>query len=72
MYYTTGVDAVATISELRTRTTEVLAHVRENGKAVLIQRNNDPFAVLLDWTTYEQLMAHRGSATDESGPSADQ
>ncbi|NBC18870.1 MAG: type II toxin-antitoxin system prevent-host-death family antitoxin [Bacteroidetes bacterium] len=59
MYPTKGVDTVATISELRAKTSEVLAHVRDQKEAVLIQRNNDPFAVLLDWQTYEQLMAHR-------------
>ena len=65
MYPTKGVDAVATISELRSRTTDLLSHVRERHEAVLIQRNNDPFAVLLDWETYETLMALRSAENGE-------
>lgn len=55
MYSTEGVDAIATISELRSQTSELLEHVRERKVAVLIQKNNEPYAVLLDWETYLRL-----------------
>lgn len=67
MYETRGVDSVATISELRAHTTDVLAHVREHGEAVLVQRNNDPFAVLIDWDRYKQLMGDLPTDVDNVG-----
>ncbi len=60
MYRTAGIDAIATITELRAKTTELIDHVRESGNALLIQKNNDPYAVLLDWETYNQLVEHCG------------
>lgn len=56
MYTTTGIDAIATITELRSKTTSLIEHVRKNQGALLIQKNNEPFAVLLDWRTYNELM----------------
>lgn len=61
MYTTKGVDAVATITEVRANTSELIDHARKNGSAVLIQKNNDPYAVLLDWETYQELMGLKGS-----------
>lgn len=59
MYRTTGVDTIATITELRAKTTELVEHVRRSGQALLIQKNNEPFAVLLNWDVYNKLMDHR-------------
>lgn len=59
MYRTAGIDAIATITELRAKTTELIDHVRKSGHALLIQKNNDPYAVLLDWETYNALMEGR-------------
>lgn len=56
MYRTAGIDAVATITELRSNTTELIEHVRETHRALLIQKNNEPYAVLLDWETYQYLL----------------
>lgn len=64
MYEIQGVDSIATISELRAHTSDVLAHVRDQGEAVLVQRNNDPFAVLIDWDRYRQLMGDLPAAAD--------
>ena len=61
MYTTKGVDAVATITEVRANTSELIDHARKNKSAVLIQKNNDPYAVLLDWETYQELMGLQGS-----------
>ena len=56
MYSTTGIDAIATITELRSKTSELLDHVRLKKSSVLIQKNNEAFAVLIDWETYLSLV----------------
>ena len=56
MYSTAGIDAIATITELRSKTSKLLDHVRRNRSSVLIQKNNEPFAVLMDWETYLSLI----------------
>lgn len=69
MYSTTGVDAIATITELRSKTSELLDFVRDNRKSVLIQKNNDAYAVLIDWETYQTLLeprTERKAALDRS------
>lgn len=58
MYRTEGIDAIATITELRAKTTELIDHVRQSGNALLIQKNNEPYAVLLNWDTYNALIEH--------------
>lgn len=70
MYSTSGIDAIATITELRSKTTDLIDHVRESGGALLIQKNNEPYAVLLDWETYKHLMKERPDAAAEA-PSAE-
>ncbi len=64
MYTTSGVDAVATITELRSNTSELIEYVRESQKGVLIQKNNEPYAVLLDWEIYQEVMKDRLEAKD--------
>jgi prevent-host-death family protein len=59
MIHTTGVDAIATITELRSNTTELLDHVRESKTVLLIQKNNVPYAVMLDWEMYLELATAR-------------
>lgn len=69
MYTTTGVDAIATITELRSKTSELLEHVKNQKASLLIQKNNDAYAVLIDWETYQSLLerrAERGPAQDRS------
>jgi prevent-host-death family protein len=55
MYNTEGVDAIATITELRSDTSELIDHVRKTKTGVLIQKNNEPYAVLLDWEVYKKV-----------------
>lgn len=55
MYNTEGVDAIATITELRSETSELIEHVRRTKSGVLIQKNNEPHAVLIDWETYKKI-----------------
>lgn len=59
MYVTQGIDAIANITELRAKTSELIQHVRESKGALLVQKNSEPYAVLLDWETYRQLIASR-------------
>ncbi len=65
MYSTTGIDAIATITELRSKTSELLDHVRETKKSVMIQKNNEAYAVLIDWETYQSLMSGGKAAPDD-------
>ncbi|WP_022835347.1 type II toxin-antitoxin system Phd/YefM family antitoxin [Salisaeta longa] len=60
MYQTEGVDAIATITELRSDTSELVDHVRENKGGILIQRNNAPHAVLIDWEVYKRIREKLG------------
>ena len=60
MYNTEGVDAIATITELRSETSELIEHVRKTRNGVLIQKNNDPYAVLIDWKTYRKIKEKLG------------
>lgn len=55
MYNTEGIDTIATITELRSETSELIEFVRDTKKGVLIQKNNEPYAVLLDWETYKKV-----------------
>jgi prevent-host-death family protein len=55
MYNTEGVDSVATITELRSETSDLIEHVRNTNNGVLIQKNNEPHAVLISWETYKAV-----------------
>jgi prevent-host-death family protein len=55
MYDTEGVDSIATITELRSETANLIDHVRKTKRGVLIQKNNEPHAVLIDWETYRKI-----------------
>jgi len=52
MYQTEGVEAIATITELRAETSELVDYVQSSGKGVMVQKNNQPQAVLISWDTY--------------------
>jgi prevent-host-death family protein len=55
MYNTEGVDVVTTITELRTQTSEMIELVKKRHKGVMVQRHNDPQAVLISWELYQRL-----------------
>lgn len=55
MYNTEGVDAIATITELRSETADLIERARETQNGILIQKNNEPHAVLISWDTYKQI-----------------
>ncbi len=56
MYSTKGIEAVATITELRSKTSELVDHARDNGRGILIQKNNEPYAVLISYEMYTRLL----------------
>jgi prevent-host-death family protein len=55
MYNTEGVDAVATITELRSETSDLIDQVQSTNNGVLIQKNNEPHAVLISWEVYKAI-----------------
>lgn len=62
MYNTQGIEAIATITELRSKTSELVEHAKKLEKGVLIQKNNEPYAVLVSFDLYSKLID-----TDENG-----
>ncbi len=55
MYTTESVDAVATITELRSDTADLIDRAQAIRNGVLIQKNNEPRAVLLSWDAYRAI-----------------
>lgn len=56
MYNTQGIEAIATITELRSKTSELVEHAKKLEKGVLIQKNNEPYAVLVSFDLYSKLV----------------
>jgi len=61
MYFTKGIEAVATITELRSKTSELVEHAKGIDRGILIQKNNEPYAVLISYDVYEKLLKGTGS-----------
>ncbi len=57
MYSTRGIDVVATITELRSRTAELVDQAKAINSGILIQKNNEPYAVLISYELYDRLLA---------------
>jgi prevent-host-death family protein len=70
MFKTEGIDAVASVTELRSRTTEIVEHARKSRSGILIQRNNQPLAVLVNYAWYRKLLAKAEGLEIEGGPEA--
>lgn len=66
MYNTEGIESIATITELRSNTSELVEHAKELEKGVLIQKNNEPYAVLISFDRYKQLVGEVGVAENGS------
>jgi prevent-host-death family protein len=56
MYSTRGIEAVATITELRSKTSELIEQAKQINSGILIQKNNDPYAVLISYDRYIDLL----------------
>ena len=65
MYSTRGIEAVATITELRSKTSELVEHAKGINRGILIQKNNEPYAVLISYDLYLDLLAQ----SDKTGKS---
>ena len=62
MYSTRGIEAVATITELRSKTSELVEHAKRIKRGILIQKNNEPYAVLISYDLYVDLLAQAEKA----------
>src|SRR5690606_7343205 len=65
MYSTRGIEAVATITELRSKTSELVEHAKRIERGILIQKNNEPYAVLISYDLYDKLLSE--SETPQAG-----
>jgi prevent-host-death family protein len=60
MYSTRGIEVVATITELRSRTSELVENAKTIESGILIQKNNEPYAVLISYELYTRLLSQSG------------
>ena len=65
MYSTKGIESVATITELRSKTSELVEHARCNERGILIQKNNEPYAVLISYDLYARLLRNEEAELEE-------
>ena len=56
MYETSGIEAIATVTELRSQTSELIDYARKQDHGILIQKNNKPYAALISYETYLKLL----------------
>ena len=56
MFATKGIDAIASVTELRSKTAELIDATRGKTHGILVQRNNEPAAVLLSYDRYMELI----------------
>ncbi len=56
MYSTRGIEAVATITELRSKTSELVEYAKKIKRGILIQKNHEPYAVLINYDLYDKLL----------------
>lgn len=56
MYSTRGIEAVATITELRSKTSDLVEHAKKIERGILVQKNNEPYAVLISYDLYLKLL----------------
>ncbi len=61
MYSTKGIEAVATITELRSKTSELVEHAKNIERGILIQKNNEPYAVLISYDLYLKLLGEEAA-----------
>ena len=56
MYSTRGIEAIATITELRSKTSELVERTKGLTTGIMIQKNNEPYAVLVSYDRYIELV----------------
>ena len=57
MYSTKGIEAVATVTELRSRTAALIDQAKGLKTGIMIQKNNIPEAVLVSYDLYLELFS---------------
>lgn len=62
MYSTRGIEAVATITELRSKTSDLVERAKAIDSGILIQKNNEPYAVLISYELYDRLLNEEGKS----------
>ena len=55
MYSTQGIEAIATVTELRSKTSALIDQAKSLKTGIMIQKNNEPEAVLLSYDLYLKL-----------------
>ena len=55
MYSTQGIEAIATVTELRSKTSTLIDQAKSLKTGIMIQKNNEPEAVLLSYDLYLKL-----------------
>jgi prevent-host-death family protein len=56
MFVTHGIEAIATITELRSKTSELVNRAHGIKTGIMIQKNNEPYAVLVSYERYLELL----------------
>ena len=56
MFITNGIEAIATITELRSKTSELVNRAHGISTGIMIQKNNEPYAVLVSYDRYLELI----------------
>lgn len=56
MFTTRGIETIATITELRSKTSELVERTKGLSTGIMIQKNNEPYAVLISFDRYVELM----------------
>lgn len=55
MYSTKGIETIATVTELRSKTSSLIEQAKSLQTGIMIQKNNEPEAVLLSYDLYLKL-----------------
>lgn len=55
MYTTQGIEAIATVTELRSKTSALIEQAKELKTGIMIQKNNEPEAVLVSYDLYQKM-----------------
>jgi prevent-host-death family protein len=71
MYSTYGAHQITSVTELRQDTNDIIEHAEDTGEAILIQRNNEPIAILLSIATYKEYLQLKREAEAEDQPRSD-
>ena len=55
MYSTEGIEAIATVTELRSKTSALIEQAKGLKTGIMIQKNNEPEAVLVNYDLYQKM-----------------